>query len=318
MALHRRTIWLTSIAASVLLLGLVVAQVDWAQAQIVLDQLSYIWLFAGVFLLLIEGLITAARLNVLARPVATYRACVTTTAWYVLLLIALPARLGEIAGVATLAQHMGQRAGTAAASLLLQRLFDILLLALMLAAVSVLWAAGPSLSYILWSIACLILVLLGGILYLERLLACLALPLLKSRSKPWARRILRVILQARILRRHYLDRARTVRLGCLTLAKWLANLSAIACVVIGVVPALSTGTAYGLGIVYNLSAVIPIQTIGGFGISEAVLMGSFHWLGYSLEIGAPIALTIRLALISAPILFWVIAIGTKDSGNRPD
>ena len=118
-----------------------------------------------------------------------------------------------------------------------------------------------------------------------------------------------------------MDRARTLKLGGYTLCKWLATLTAIGCVVVAVVPALSPFTALGVAIVYNLSAVIPIQTVGGFGISEAVLLGSFSWLGYSLGMGASIAIVIRLVLTSAPILFWfavmvAVARPTSTSSNR--
>ena len=83
-------------------------------------------------------------------------------------------------------------------------------------------------------------------------------------------------------------------------------------VAIAVVPILTLNTAFGIGIVYNLSAVIPIQTVGGFGISEAALLGSFRWLGYSLGVGASIAIAIRLALIAGPLLFWLVIIVVQD------
>jgi uncharacterized membrane protein YbhN (UPF0104 family) len=140
---------------------------------------------------------------------------------------------------------------------------------------------------------------------MDRFLAIAAQPFLRRRTEIWPRRILRLLLQVRMVSRHHFDRSRTLKLGGYTLAKWLVNLAAIGCIVSAVVPAMKSLTALGVGIVYNLSAVIPIQTIGGIGISESVLLGSFVWLGYSLEMGAPIAIAIRLALISAPILFWL-------------
>ena len=85
----------------------------------------------------------------------------------------------------------------------------------------------------------------------------------------------------------------------------------MSCVVLAVVPTLATVNALGVGVVYNLSTAIPIQTIGGFGISEAILLGSFTWLGYSLSAGAPIAIVIRITMISAPLVFWGIVVTSK-------
>jgi uncharacterized membrane protein YbhN (UPF0104 family) len=245
------------------------------------------------------------RFRLLAHGPVKYSDCLIATAWYALLLIGLPARLGEVAGVAVIVRYMHQRTGTAAVSLLFQRLFDVIVLGVLLVVVCVLAFVGEGVLAVFVLSAMVIAALIALMIYLEELLAIAVRPLLGRREEKWPRRILRVALQARMFRRHHMDRARILKLGGYTLCKWLATLTAIGCIVVAVAPALSPFTALGIGIVYNLSAVIPIQTVGGFGVGEAVLLGSFSWLGYSLEVGAPIAIAIRLVLISAPILFWL-------------
>lgn len=316
MVWRRRTVWLSSLAASAVLLGFVVAQVDWPEARRILGGIDRGWVAAGIVLLLIEGLVTAARLHLLAFPATSYTACLQTTAWYVLLLMGLPARLGEVAGIAVVARHMRQSPGAATANLLFQRLFDMLLLMLLLGGVCALAASGPGLKELLLLGVGVFVALLAVVIYFEQFLGLLARPLLERRRQRWPRRFLRVILQARALCRHHLTRTRTLKLAVLTFAKWAVNLGGIACVVVAVVPSLPAVTALGLGIVYNLSAVIPVQTVGGFGVSEAVLMGSFRWLGYSFAVGAPIAIAIRLALISAPLLFWMMVVAVVQR-SRP-
>ncbi len=306
MGLRRRTIWLTSIAASLILIGLVVAQVDWGAARVLVLTTNYGWIGAGIALLLLEGLISAARFQLLARTPVSYGACMRAAAWYVLMLIGLPARLGEVAGIGIIVHHMGERAGAAAASLLFQRLFDLIVLLLLMTGVCALAFSKVAPLPVFLLIGAILAMLLALLSYLEALLAIVARRLILRRHEKWPRRFLRVVLQARMVSRHHMDRKRRFNLGAFTLLKWVANLSGIACVVIAVVSALSPSTALGVGIVYNLSAVIPIQTVGGFGISEVALLGSFSWLGYSIEVGAPIAIAIRLALISAPILFWIL------------
>lgn len=310
-ATRARTVWLVSIVSSALLLGLVLAQVDWTVAQSIAGTIDYVWIGAGIGLLLMEGVVTAARFALMARPAARFRQCLVTTAWYVLLLIGLPARLGEVAGIALIVRYMQQRAGTAAASLIFQRVFDMVVLVSLLGVFSIAALGARDLTAILLPVAAVVAALIAAVIYLEQLLAWCARPFLARRDEKWPRRIARVLLQARGVRRHHMDRRRTLVLAALTVAKWLANLTGIGCVVLAVVPALPAVSAFGLGIVYNLAAVIPIQTIGGFGISEAVLLGGFKWLGYSLSAGAPLAIAIRIALISAPLLFWILIVATR-------
>jgi uncharacterized membrane protein YbhN (UPF0104 family) len=304
----RGTFWVTSIASSLVLIGLVVAQVDWHSARVIAERIDYRWVGVGSALLMLEGLLTSSRFQMLVRTPVRYSECLRATAWYGLVLIGLPARLGEVVGVAIIVRYMNQRTGTAVASLLFQRLFDVIVLALITAVVCLSMFSGVQTALVLALATLFIAALVGLMIFLEELIAVAFRPLLTRRHEKWPRRILRIALQVRTTRRHHIDRRRTLKLGGYTVLKWIANLTAIGCVVIGIVPTLAPLTAVGIGIVYNLTAVIPLSTIGGFGISEAALLGIFTWLGYSLAVGAPIAIAIRLVLVSAPILFWLAVI----------
>ena len=308
--LANRTVWLYSIFASILLLGFVFAQIEWIDAREIFASISYFWLSIGVLLLLVEGFITAARFQLLTSTDVSYGECVTAVAWYVLMLIALPVRLGEIVGVALIVKHMRQRPGVAAASLFFQRIFDMLiLLSMLLIGIVFVWSDDATGKQV--ASAAILVSFIATIVYFDRIISVLVDPLLPRRREKWPRRLLRLGLQARMFRRHHLTRRKSNLLGALTLVKWAVNLIAMSCVVLAVVPTIATVNALGVGVVYNLSAVIPIQTIGGFGISEAVLLGSFTWLGYSLAAGAPIAIVIRIAMISAPLVFWGIVVTSK-------
>ncbi len=304
----RLTLWILAVASSAALLALVVAQVDADAARQLLRTTDYSWLVAGIVVLLLEGFVTALRFRLLARGSVRLRDALRATAWYVLMLIGLPARLGEIAGIGIIARTLRQPLGVAAASLLFQRVFDMLMLIMLLAIVTVLAVAGEQRLIVLVVSAVLALMFAAVVVFIEPLLTALAVRLRPRRRKKWSRLVLRVLLQARTYSRHHMSGERVLKLGVLTACKWTANLLGIALVVIAVVPALSAATALGLGIVYNLSAVIPVQTVGGFGISEVVLLGSFRLLGYEPGVGAPIAIAIRMALISAPIVFWILVL----------
>ncbi|MFT4584598.1 MAG: uncharacterized membrane protein YbhN (UPF0104 family) [Gammaproteobacteria bacterium] len=304
----RGTFWVTSIAFSLVLLGLVVAQVDWQSAGVIAERIDYRWVGVGLAILMVEGFLASSRFQLLVRTPVRYSDCLRVTAWYGLMLIGLPARLGEVVGVALIVRYMNQRTGTAVASLLFQRLFDVIVLALISVVVCLSMFSGARMALVFALAMLFIGVLVGLMIFLEELIAAAVHPLLARRHEKWPRRILRMALQARTTRRHHMGRGRTLKLGTYTVLKWIANLTAIGCVVIGIVPVLAPLTAVGIGIVYNLTAVIPLSTIGGFGISEAALLGTFTWLGYSLAVGAPIAIAIRLVLVSAPIIFWLAVI----------
>lgn len=301
-------LWILAVGSSAVLLALVVAQVDVRAARQLVRATDYAWVAAGIAVLLLEGLVTALRFRLLARGSVRLRDALRATAWYVLMLIGLPARLGEIAGIGVIARYLHQPVGVAAASLLFQRVFDMLMLIVLLAIVAVLAVAGEQMFVVLAVSGVLALVFAAVVAFIEPVLTVAAAQLRQRRHEKWPRHVLRVLLQARMYSRHHISGERLVKLGALTACKWTANLLGIALVVVAVVPAMTAATALGLGIVYNLSAVIPLQTVGGFGISEVVLLGSFRLLGYELGVGAPIAIAIRMALISAPVLFWILVL----------
>ena len=112
-----RTLWTASAISSLLLLSLIVSQIDWVAARALTQTINYFWIAAGMGLQLMEGTITAMRFQLLSRSNARMRECLRASAWYVVLLIALPLRIGEIAGVALIVRYLGERTGAAAASL---------------------------------------------------------------------------------------------------------------------------------------------------------------------------------------------------------
>lgn len=299
----QRWLWVTAIASSVVLVLFVLSLVDWQQARDVVANADRRLVVFGVVLLAAEGFLTAARFKLLSIRRTSYSACVRASGWYVLLLLALPARLGEVAGVGTMVRYMGQRTGDSIVNLFLQRVFDVLTLGAMFCGVCVQSLAGAQLGVALVSVVTIMASLVLGVIFLADILSFVAGNLVRYRDKRIGRTILRVLLQARRSIHHHLDFKTTLKLISLTIAKWLFILTAIACVVVAVAPALSTSTALGVGIAYNLAAVIPLQTIGGAGISEVVLLSSFKWLGYTTALGASLAIAIRLALLVGPIFF---------------
>ena len=298
-------LWFTAIVSSVLLVGFVLSLVDWQTAKNVVASANRPLIFTGVCLLGLEGFITALRFQLLAVGEINYSRCLQATAWYVLLLLALPARLGEVAGVGTMVRYMRQSAGASAINLFLQRIFDVLTLGAMFCLVSFQYLSGDQLGVALASAIVIMSTLVVGILYLATCMRMIAAVAYQFRDSRLGHRLMKLALQARLSINHNLDIRTSLRLAALTIIKWLVILIAIACIVLAVQPALDALTALGIGIAYNLAAVIPLQTIGGAGIAEMTLLGSFKWLGYTAATGATLAIAIRIALLVGPIAFGV-------------
>lgn len=304
----QKWVWVTAIASSLVLVLFVLSLVDWEVAKGIVKSANRYLIVLGVLLLAFEGFLTAARFKLLAINPTTYAASLRASGWYVLLLLALPARLGEVAGIGTMVRYMGQRTGDSMVNLFLQRVFDVLTLGAMFCvvcvqAVSDQAVSGEKLGVALSVAGIIMAALIASVIFLDNGLGMFARCLIKFRRKKIIRSVILVLLEARRSIQHHLDIPTTVTLIFLTMFKWLFILGAIACVVIAVAPTLSFVTALGVGIAYNLAAVIPLQTIGGAGISEVVLLGSFKWLGYATGLGASLAIAIRLALLVGPIAF---------------
>ena len=320
----RGWLWTTALIVSAGLLVLVLVQIDWSAFPSLLAEIGWPPIVLAGALLLAEGVVTALRLRLFAGQGGggpPLSAALRANAWYVLLLVTLPARLGELAAVAVLRAELGQTTGAAAISLLAQRLFDVALLAgLFLVALLGLPsmgassdpspATGPS-----WPGLALagILVVLGVAAGLARLDLWLRLAAaLLTRYGPHAalpRTLLRVVLQARRWAERHWSRGLVAPALGLTLAKWGCNLGALVALLAAGGSGLSELELIVVAASYNGLAVVPLQTVGGIGLGEAGLMGLLAAFGVPLAAAAAVALVTRMVVIVAALAFWVLVIG---------
>ena len=257
---------------------------------------------------------TAWRIRIFTGGVAPFTAALRTNAWYALMLIALPARLGEAVAVMLFRRHLGLATGAALASVVVQRIYDLIILAAIFAvALAGLSGALPR-GFLLMAG----LVVLGlSIVVLMQLDALFTIAATQLRQRPRMRPLLRVTLQARLWHRHRMVGDAVPAAVVATMAKWTCNLGALAVLVLA--------TAVGLGVVdsvvvaaaFNFLAIVPLQTVGGFGLGEAgimVLLGAF---AVPLAIAAPVGIVIRAVLIGTTVLFWgLVMAGLKLRGEQ--
>ena len=303
-----RSVWLLAVIVSASLFGLVVVLADWRIVTELLRQVPW-WLLAlGVAALMLEGVCSALRIKLLSRGPLAIRDCFVVTAWWVLGLALLPARLGELAGMHMLRRRLGASLGEALSNLSVQRLFDAAILftvgAFAVAAQTQLVGRAHAATFSAIAAAALLLILWN----LTTVFSVCARALRPWRHKRGIRLVLRTVLQARGAARRLLTRSRLAVIALVSLAKWSFNLGGIALVVLAFVPALAVLQSASVAIIYNLAAIIPLQTVGGIGIGEVSLSAGLAWYGYGAATAASAALLLRLVLLGAPILFWLIVV----------
>jgi len=311
-------IWLSAGAISLGLLGVVVAQIDWGTAAAMLDGLAWPYVAGAICLLLAEGVVTSIRIWIFSARKPALTAAIRANAWYVVLLVLLPARLGEVAAVFVFQNHLGQKPGAASMSVVAQRLYDVACLgAVFLIALAGLGDAIPS-----GILAVIAAGLLGGaaaaLVRLDFLLSLGARWLLgmKLHRQVIVRPAVRLVLQARTWNRHMMSRKEVPMAVATTLLKWGANLGALACLLSAVGLGLPVAGQFAIATAYNFLAIIPVQTIGGFGVGEAGLSLLLIASGIAVPVAASASVLMRLVLVCSPFLFFLLVHGLVRIGEN--
>lgn len=321
LAFAKTSLWVTGILASLLLLAAVLSQLDWQVFTRMARNVDTSLLLLSLLLLFIEGAATALRLRWFAADRPGILPALQANAWYAVLIVLLPARLGEVAAVLVLEKYLGQTRGGALMSIIAQRLFDLLVLSALF-----LLALITASDILPWSMTGLVavLVIAGAwlaILRMECFLALAGTAILrtgKARKPSLKRSVLRVLLQARTWRRHAYNRSLGRGALLLTILKWSATLGAISLLFTNLYPPMGLSSALLASTAYNFVAVIPIQTIGGLGVGEAGLAAILFGMGIALPTAVAISLFARLVLILFPFLFLaaVFIIARLRGANR--
>lgn len=297
-------LWVCSGLISLGLLSLVIAQVDMNQATAMLQGLSWVMLGGAFVFLMLEGIATALRLWLFAQRRPRISQALKANAWYVLLLVLMPARLGEVAAIFVLERHLNQKYGAAAMSIIAQRLYDIIILGVVF--LFAFLGFGDFVDYQTMSIIALILISFAFFLLL-RLDLFLTFAALMFHKAPKV--LYRFILQARAYSRHSLQVQDVPLALFLTILKWLGNLGALIFLFIALNLGLSTFENMTVAVAYNFLAIIPLQTIGGIGVGEVGLALLFAGMGLSTGIAAGASLMVRVVILIFPFIFFSLIMG---------
>ena len=301
--------WIAGATVTALLLLLVVSRIAPQSFVDLPARLALGPLLLGFGFLLLESVFAALRLHVLALPRRDARAAYEVTAWHALWLLALPARLGDVAWVLLMRSRYAWRSGAALGCALFQRLLD---LGVVLVFVAVGLPAVPGVPggpYRLAGVLATGAVVAVAVLALEGWTTWLAGLLRRGVHRPrgWRRRLFRTLMHARVWSRHV--RSRGLRLLALTLTA--ASGGALAAAYLCVLRALGIelGGAQALFLVgaTQLVVAIPIQSVGGLGVFEAGLAGLLVLLGHAPGDAAMAALLLRAVSVSVMLTFWLPA-----------
>ena len=302
--------WAVAGTVSLVLFGVVAAQIDSASLAAAADRASWPLVVAGVVMLLVQDLFGAFRTHLIARGHGGFTTAMKVTAWHSVWLIALPMRLGEVAWIVVMRRAYGWDAATAVACALVHRLLDVAVIAafLLLALPAVLglgWEGGLPLAAL--AVAACLLTLAGALVphVWLRLAARLVMRMGRPRGR-W-RRLLRHLRQGR----RWLEsvRHRRVMRPCLllTVLLWTTVFAGqwLLCRAIGLDIALAELLFAATG--GSLVTALPIQSIGGVGLMEAGFTGILVWLGAPAATAALAALTFRFATWVASVVFFLAA-----------
>jgi len=276
---------------------------DRAAFDMLAGGLSWPALGGGLLLLQGEGLASSLRLRQLAPAGTGWRTCLAVTARWVAALAVLPARLGEVYGLRELTRRLRLPLGEALNNLFVQRLFDVLVLAMLGLPLLALGGAGLDAGRALAMLGLIAAAVTLCVLRLPWWFALLARLAQRVRHRPRGRSLLRGALHGRRAAKRALSGNRPLGLLLVTALKWLCNLAGLALLLAALVPELRLTAAGMLAIVGNLAAIVPLSGIGGVGLGDAAYAAGLAWYGVAVATAAAAALGVRVLLLGAPLLF---------------
>ncbi len=297
-------VWLMASAVSVVLLGFVFWQLDTAVLSTLFFQLR-VELVAGLFVFLtIEAMITAKRIQYFTNTGASYSRGLYANAWYIMWLNLLPARLGEVAAISVFQRVFAVSPGAAIASIVTQRIFDLVVLTSLLIALLSISVLGSATSLVvnLALITGIFLLLATMNMWLD--FACRILYRVKHKHH-LLRKLLSMFLQGRRWYKHDFSQLKVWHVLIQTFIKWLASILAVAILLMACQLELPYERLLLVGILTNFLGAVPLQSVGGFGVMEAGLSGILYSFGVDLPEAIAVSLLLRLSVLSYTLMYFL-------------
>jgi len=295
--------WVSAVVVTGVLLGLLFSQINlqqlWSQYTKVP---TWIW-FAVVGCFALEGLLSTRRIQICAAAQTAFSAAFNVNGWYVALVLALPARMGEIGAVAILHRAAAMPLGAATLSIVFQRLLDVV--CLLAVSLCLLFLATAERGTWLPAGGAVLCATLFALYKLERLLTCSAACLRRwVRSQRLTARLFVLLLQARRWLRT-LSARRYAHAVALSLFKWAVTCTGIT-LLISALADIGTGPAMSATGLFSMTSAIPVHGLGGIGIGEYSLTAVLLAQQIPMSIAAGTALGVRAFIILFGMSFFLL------------
>lgn len=304
----RFSTWVTAISISLFFLLFLAYFLDWDTLRREIQGVNWLLLCIAFLVLSLEGLFTALRIKVFTPGKQSLADCLKLTSWFVVMLVILPARAGELF-VLVLYKHMlNQRAGMSIMNVIAQRILDVLVLSGVFLFV-MLFSTREIGIYLYEVTIALILILTVVLLMFNRILELfskISLGLNYRYKHPVFRKILRLLLQARTWYQHYMGIKKMHIAILLTIFKWTCNLAGLILVFYSLNLPIDKIEALFLSACYNFMGIVPLQGIGGIGFSEAGLAGLLVMFDIPVDVAASSSIFMRAVAIVNPFVFFSI------------
>ena len=293
---------------SILLLAVLFNFVDFSHFADLPGRIEPFFMVLCVFFELSHSFFAAWRLRLLdhqERPPG-FDEYLYITAWRGLYLIILPVRLGEVFYVVILRRCLGMEWGAALANNIYQRIFDATVLAaIFLISWALLFEVIDTKPLWLAGISLFILLLSAMLLFFDRLLGG-AVHLLTMLCERYPKRRLLVMLLSHLdasvkWSRLMVHKSRPISMLMTSIGMWMGAGLLVWAAFRGVGEMITPGQ--GLFLVSGISfiSLIPLQTIGGFGVIDVGLAGLLVMLGWNLETASAVAIITRLQLLASQL-----------------
>lgn len=266
-------------------------------------QANLLLLAAAVGILAIEVVFTSLRVQHCVNHHVSFPLAAYCNSLYIAWLSLLPARLGEIAGIAVFNQKLSMPLGSAIASVIVQRIYDVLILSGLLVVLLSQSFYGGTFGMMIAGTALTLLIVV--LMTLPSSLGIAARILLLGRQYRWIKKLTYLLLQARTWYRHQSEPRAILWLTGSTLGKWVANLIAMTVIFSACDVDLSIVMLATVAILMHFLGAIPVQSFGGFGAAEVGLAGILVSLGISADQAVAASLLVRIVSLSFSGLFFV-------------
>jgi len=231
-------------------------------------------------------------------------------AWQMFAATILPARLGDLAWMYFIHRWMGVPGGRAVFIALYHRLQDtIVVSAIFLIGIAALGAQifGANVGLLVTAI----FVLVVGIVFSLQQLLTWAAKIMRRLDEALDARIVHVayhhVLQVRVWYRHGVTPAVLWGTFGIIVARWLALLTGLAVLMHGALPELDWLDSIFATSTYFILGIVPLQSIGGFGVGEAGVAWLLTFYGVSLAAASSMGFVLRLLVnIVHTALFVVV------------